>query len=120
MDGNRTWATDHFLPKFEGHRRGYMNAKKIMKDCLALGIPYCSFWALSDDNITNRTKDEVNYLFDLLTSGVLDIAKDAHKDDIKLVFIGDRTLLPEECQKNMKEAEEMTQNNTQMTAILAI
>lgn len=120
MDGNRTWAREHFLPQFEGHRRWYNNAKQIMKDCLSLGIPYCSFWALSDDNIAQRSQEEVTYLFDLLTKWVLDIAKDAHKDQIRLICIGNRSLLPKKCQENILKAEEMTKNNQKMTAILAI
>ncbi len=66
MDGNRTWAKSRFLPAFEGHRRGYANFKNIIESCIKRDIPYISFWALSDDNIRERSEEEVNYLFDLL------------------------------------------------------
>ncbi len=120
MDGNRSWARDKWLPQFEWHRRWYANARKVMTLCREYGLEYCSFWALSDDNITQRSKEEVKYLFDLLTLGILDIAKDAHKQWIKIVCIWDRSLLTKKCQENMIKAEEMTAKNTLMTTIVAL
>lgn len=120
MDGNRTWAREHLLPQFEWHRRGYNNTKQIMRDCLSLQIPYCSFWALSDDNITERLKEEVSYLFELLTIGILDMAEEANQDNVRIRVIWDRTLLPPKCQENILKAELLTKDNTRMTAILAI
>ena len=75
MDGNRTWARNNFLPSFEGHRRGYENFKKIIQSCLDRSISYISFWALSDDNIRERSPDEVKYLFDLLSEGMKEMQK---------------------------------------------
>jgi undecaprenyl diphosphate synthase len=120
MDGNRTWAKERWFPAFEWHRRGYENAKKIIRETKNLGIPFASFWALSDDNIKKRSPEEIEYLFRLLEKWILDIAKDADKDNIRIVCIGDRMLLPETCRNNMKKAEKMTENNTAMTAIIAI
>ena len=79
-----------------------------------------SLWALSDDNIRTRSEEEVKYLFHLLEKGILDIAKDANTENIRIVCIGDRELLPKKCIKNMMQAEQMTQNNSAMTAIIAI
>lgn len=120
MDGNRTWSKERWLPTFEWHRRGYENAKKIIRETKKLGIPFASFWALSDDNIKKRSPEEVGYLFRLLEKWILDIAKDADKDNIRIVCIGNRMLLPETCRNNMEKAEKMTENNTAMTAIIAI
>ena len=84
------------------------------------GIPFASFWALSDDNIKKRDPKEVSFLFDLLSRGILDLAKEADAHNIRIVCIGERTLLPEKCIKNILKAETLTQNNTAMTAIIAI
>ncbi len=120
MDGNRTWAKTHNLPSLEWHRKGYETAKKIIIATKHMSIPYASFWALSDDNIKKRSPEEVDYLFSLLTRWILDIAKAATKENIRIICIGDRSLLPDRCVKNMKKAELMTENNSAMTAIIAI
>jgi undecaprenyl diphosphate synthase len=83
-------------------------------------IPFVSLWALSDDNIRNRSSEEVAYLFGLLEKGILDIAKEAKKDGNKVTVIGDRSLLPDTCQRNILKAEEMTKDETGTTAIIAI
>jgi undecaprenyl diphosphate synthase len=120
MDGNRTWAKNKNLLTLEGHRRGYENAKKMIRLVKERGIPYASFWALSDDNIKKRDTKELQYLFELLATGIVDLAQDAAKNNIRIVCIGDRSLLPEKCVKNMKKAEKLTENNTAMTAIIAL
>jgi undecaprenyl diphosphate synthase len=120
MDGNRTWAKEHSLPVFEGHRQGYENAIKILNYTKARNIPFVTLWALSDDNIKKRDARELEYLFELLSRGILHLAKESNKNNIRLLCIGDRTLLPEKCRKNIKKAEELTQNNTSMTAIIAV
>ncbi len=120
MDGNRTWAKEQWLPSLEWHRQGYLNAKNIIREVKQLGIPFASFWALSDDNIKKRSPEEVEYLFRLLETWILDLAKDANKNNIRIVCIGDRELLPEKCRKNIEKAEKITKNNNEMTAIIAI
>jgi undecaprenyl diphosphate synthase len=62
----------------------------------------------------------VGYLFRLLERGILDLAKDAMKENIRIICIGNRSLLPDSCVKNMEKAESMTAENTTMTAIIAI
>jgi undecaprenyl diphosphate synthase len=120
MDGNRTWAAEKGLPSLEGHRQGYENAKSIIKETKNLGIPYASFWALSDDNIRKRAPEEVGYLFQLLERWILDLAQEAHTQNIRIMCVGDRTLLPEKCVKNIRKAEKITEKNTEMTVIIAV
>lgn len=79
-----------------------------------------SFWALSDDNIHERSQEEVSYLFDLLERGIQDIMRQSDAKNIRMYFVGDRRLLPLGCQEAMTLAEEKTQNNTGMRLIFAI
>lgn len=120
MDGNRTWAKERWLPTFEWHRRGYENAKKIIRLASKRWIPFISLWALSDDNIHNRSTEEVTYLFDLLGRWMLDIAKEAKADGNKVVVVWNRSLLPEKCQKSIHKAEKLTENETGTTVIIAL
>ncbi len=84
------------------------------------GIPYVSIWALSDDNIMNRSKEEVKYLFELLTKGMLDIAKEAKEEGNKIVVVGDRNLIPKKCLESIEYAETYTKDGTWITTIVAI
>jgi undecaprenyl diphosphate synthase len=120
MDGNRTWAKERMLPSFEWHRRWYENTKKIIRLVKKRGIPYVSIWALSDDNIMNRSKEEVKYLFELLTKGMLDIAKEAKEEWNKIVVVWDRSLLPKKCLDSIEYAEKTTKDGTWITTIVAI
>ncbi len=120
LDGNRTWAKEHLLPSFEWHRRWYENTKKIIRLVKKKGIPYVSIWALSDDNIMNRSKEEVKYLFELLTKGMLDIAKEAKEEGNKIVVVGDRKLIPKKCLESIEYAETYTKDGTWITTIVAI
>jgi undecaprenyl diphosphate synthase len=120
MDGNRTWAKTRFLPTFEGHRRGYENMRDMILAAKKRSLPYVSFWALSDDNIKKRSQEEVAYLFDLLEKEVPNLLKDATKESLRIVIIGNRDLLPETCQKALQEVEEKTASYTGMTVIIAI
>ena len=64
-DGNRRWAKKRGLPSFVGHKKGAETLEKIIYEVISLNIPYFSFWGSSLDNITKRSKSEVNYLFNI-------------------------------------------------------
>ena len=120
MDGNRSWAKERFLPAFEWHRRGYENVKKILRLVKKRKIPFVSIWALSDDNIVNRSEEEVQYLFDLLTKGMRDIAVEAKEEGNRIIVVGDRTLLPKKCLESIEYAEEYTKDGKDITTLVAI
>lgn len=120
MDGNRTWAKNKNLPQMEWHKRGYDNIEKILNLCLAKNLEFASFWALSDDNIRERSDFEVKYLFDLLVKGIKKLIIQANEKNIRLYFIGDRELIRKDCCKAIEQAEEDTKNNSGMSVIFAI
>ncbi len=120
MDGNRSWARHNHLPQLEWHRRGYDNIETIIDACLERNIRYVSFWALSDDNIRERSNIEVSYLFDLLTKGIEKLVRQSNVKNIRLYFVWDRKLLRSDCLNAIVIAEKSTEKNTLMTAIFAI
>ena len=120
MDGNRTWARWRWLPQLEWHRRGYNNMEDIMDICLSKGIPYVSFWALSDDNIAKRSEEEVKYLFDLLAQWIPRMIKKSNKKNVRLFFVGNQNLLREDCAWLIQKATKDTEKNTWMKVIVAI
>jgi undecaprenyl diphosphate synthase len=60
----------------------------------------------------NRSKEEVKYLFELLTKGMLDIAKEAKEEGNRIVVVGDRSLIPKKCLESIEYAETHTKDGT--------
>jgi undecaprenyl diphosphate synthase len=108
MDGNRSWARANHLPQLLGHKRGYENARDIIELCRTRGIEQVSIWALSDDNIRERSPEEVTYLFDLLTRAIDELLIDAGDNNVKIAIIGNRSLLRANCLSAVERAEAET------------
>lgn len=120
-DGNRRWARERGLPVFEGHRiSAEKTLPKLIKKSQEVGIKYFTFWALSRENLKNRTKEEVDALINLMRNFLKTKTKDLHEKNIKIKIIGNLSKLPEDIQKNIKKAEELTKNNSGLIVIFAI
>ncbi|MDO8490066.1 MAG: polyprenyl diphosphate synthase [bacterium] len=111
MDGNRRWAKKRGLPTLMGHSKGYDNLKTIADACFDRGIPIATFFAFSTEN-WNRSKKEVAYLLKLLGGGLTTEVTRLHDRGIQLKFIGDVDGFPADIAKRMKDAMELTKNNT--------
>jgi len=123
-DGNRRWARKRGLPPFFGHRQGAKTTEKILKAALDLKIPYFTFWGTSLDNITKRSPQEVNFLFDIFERWFKKLAKskDIHKNFVKINVFGRwNKLFPERVKKPIRQAIEKTKNyrNHQLTFLMA-
>lgn len=88
--------------------------------CLEKGVECASFWGLSDDNIRERSAIELKFLFDLFGKFFEKFLKKAQDNNIRLHFVGDRTLLRADCREIISEAEEITKNNSAMNVIFAL
>ena len=119
MDGNRRWATQHNLPKIMGHSEGAKTLKKVIEDVKKRGIPYFTAWALSTDNLKERSQEELKHLFSLFEK-LSDELSELNKENIRINTIGDLTKLPETTQKKLNEVKELTKSNTGLTVNLAI
>ena len=114
MDGNGRWAENKGLPRSEGHRAGVEVVKRIIRASMEHTIPVISLWAFGRDNWA-RPQSEVDYLMQLLSSA-LEMELDAlHKNEVRLLFTGDRTELSDALQQAIGSAERYTQHNTRLT-----
>lgn len=120
-DGNRRWARSKGLPTFEGHRTA---AEKILPELIEkaskLNIPFFTFWALSTENLKDRSKKEVENLLNLMRFFLKRRLNEFIKKDIKLDIIGNISELPEDLQRDIEQAVKKTKNNKKITFILAI
>jgi undecaprenyl diphosphate synthase len=119
MDGNNRWAKSRGLPAKSGHRFGAEAAREIVNSCLCREIKYLTLFAFSSENWL-RPRREVQGLMALfLTVLKRKEISQLHKRNVRLQFIGNRSSFSQKLQKNMREVEELTRNNTGMTVIVA-
>ena len=123
-DGNRRWAKKRGLPSFMGHKKGAQTLEKIINEVISLNIPYFSFWGSSLDNITKRSKGEVNHLFNIFEEYFNKIADEEkiHKNKVRIEIIGKwKEYFPQSTINAMQKAIDNTQeyNNQVITFLMA-
>lgn len=121
MDGNRRWAVKRGLNKMLGHRQGGLALKNIIST-LADEFPevkVASFFGFSTEN-WNRSKQEVDYLFDLAYELVESNQNSMLKKNIKFVSMGDVSKFPDKLKNILVETMKDTENNTGLVVNLAL
>jgi undecaprenyl diphosphate synthase len=119
MDGNGRWAKRRGLPRVAGHREGVKPVRDVVEACAQLGVKYLTLFAFSTEN-WRRPKEEIDTLMKLLIKTLRSETEKLHKNDIKLMAIGDIDSLPKEVRQELKEAMEKTKNNKRMVLNLAL
>ncbi|MBI3251659.1 MAG: di-trans,poly-cis-decaprenylcistransferase [Candidatus Andersenbacteria bacterium] len=114
-DGNRRWAKREGLSALEGHRQGMDRGRELLHRAIDLGIPYASFWGMSIDNFTKRSKIEVAGLvtiFQKLFEDFLD-DEDLVKKEVRVRVLGRwAEKFPASAANVIKELEEKTKHHT--------
>ena len=110
MDGNGRWATERGLKRSEGHKVGGKTLEKLALYAKQLGIKVLSVYAFSTDNF-KRSKEEVDFLMNLLIYYFNEKLDKVCKDGIKIVFSGRREPLSKEVLSAMDKIVEETKNN---------
>lgn len=118
MDGNGRWAKKRALPRKFGHREGAQTFRTITRHAKKLGVKYITFYAFSTEN-WKRPKDEVDSIMNLFEK-YLDEVRDFIEENIRICFIGDRTMLRPELQKKMSDVERDSRYFDSMTLLIAI
>ena len=119
MDGNGRWAKSRFMPRTYGHKVGVETIRKVVKECSRLGVKYLTLYAFSTEN-WKRPKDEVSALMGLLVKYLRNELEELHKNNVKILTIGDISKLPEACIEELALAKEKTKDNTGLVMSLAL
>ncbi|MFA5116141.1 MAG: polyprenyl diphosphate synthase, partial [Candidatus Omnitrophota bacterium] len=114
MDGNGRWAQERHLPRALGHREGVKRVREITTVCSELGVEAVTYFAFSTEN-WNRPKAEVALLMRYFDHFLKVEIRSLNKKNIRLLFIGRGSPLPEYLQKRMRQAQQDTRNNTGIT-----
>lgn len=104
MDGNGRWAKKRGLPRKVGHKFGAQAFENTVRNCHKLGIKTVTVYAFSTEN-WSRPKDEIDAIIGLMEKYIEEAKK---YDDIKIVFLGDREVLPEELKNKIIDLENRT------------
>ena len=87
MDGNGRWGIKHKNSRNAGHKAGLNTVEKIIKETIKNKIKFLTLYAFSTEN-WKRPKKEINYLFSLLETFLINRIEELHKQNIKLKVIG--------------------------------
>ncbi|WP_253300040.1 polyprenyl diphosphate synthase [Wolbachia endosymbiont of Chironomus riparius] len=121
MDGNGRWAINKGKAKIDGYKKGGEVAYNIAKYCADLTIPYLTLYAFSIEN-WSRPEDEINDLLDLFYSFLVNENRIDFicNCNIKLNFIGNLNLLPNNILERIKKVEKITSNNSGLLLTIAV
>ena len=119
MDGNGRWAKARGLPRPLGHRAGMERLRGLIQLTSDLGIEALSLYAFSTEN-WKRPVEEVSALMKLFRQYLEEALRDFLNENIKVRFIGDTQVFPEELQKLIRETEEVSKNRTGMVLNIAM
>jgi undecaprenyl diphosphate synthase len=118
MDGNGRWAKKRGLPRSAGHAAGSKNFKDIARYCNKIGLEYLTVYAFSTEN-WKRPKDEVVAIMDILRDYLKD-SKNFKHENIKVKFIGNLSVLDDDIQQLIIEAEEGSAEATGLNLNIAL
>ncbi len=116
MDGNGRWAKKRGMPREYGHKQGAEVFRKIMRYCGDIGMDAATFYAFSTEN-WKRPKKEVDAIMKLLDIYLDDCKKEIEINNMRVVFLGDKSIFSEKLQNKMLYLEERSQKNTYIVNI---
>ena len=109
MDGNRRWAKEHGLPKYEGHLAGYNVLKDILIYTISRGVKYASVYVFSTEN-WKRSEEEVGKLMALFLKMLESDVSIFVEHSLKLRVIGSRDGISDAILRAIDNAEKVTAN----------
>lgn len=119
MDGNGRWAKQRGNIRLAGHKAGIGAVREAIRTASDLGVRYLTLYSFSTEN-WNRPKAEVVGLMELFAKTMLAEVNELHKEGVRVMTIGDGSMLPERTRNAFKKAWELTRDNTGMTLLVAV
>ena len=119
MDGNGRWAEARGLPRSRGHRKGAESVKTVVKAARELGVGYLTLYGFSSEN-WKRPIAEVQDLMGLLRIYLRSEVAELRKNDVRVLFIGDRAVLSPDIVDLIEDCEASTEENTSLVLTIAL
>jgi len=118
MDGNNRWAKKRFMPGVAGHKAGVDAVRAVVETSVEQGVEVLTLFAFSSEN-WRRPEKEVNALMQLFIIALEREVKKLHKNNIRLMVMGDKSAFQQKIQDLISQAEELTATNDRMTLVIA-
>jgi len=119
LDGNRRWAKKKHLPAAFGHRRGVENLRKLLPIFVANKISHLTTYALSTENLQERTTSELRNLFRLIEKFAVDDAVFL-ENKIRVNIFGELRNFPNSTKKALQNLVTKTQQHQKLIFNLAV
>lgn len=119
MDGNGRWAKKRGSIRLAGHKAGIGAVREAIRTASDIGVRYLTLYSFSTEN-WNRPKAEVVGLMELFAKTMLAEVDELHKEGVRVMTIGDDSMLPDRTREAFAKAWEKTRDNTGMTLMVAV
>lgn len=119
MDGNGRWAKKRGLPRTAGHKIGANTFRSIADYIDEIGIEYMTFYAFSTEN-WKRSQEEVGVIMNLFRDYLKEALDRLKETNMRMLFIGDRSVLDDDIRSLMEEIENDTKDNKGTIVNMAI
>ena len=119
MDGNGRWAKKRALNRLRGHKAGIEAVRETIRCASDVGVRYLTIYSFSTEN-WKRPQEEVVGLMDLFAKTMLAEVDGLDEENVRVMTIGDLSILPEETRRAFEKAWEQTKGNTGMTLAVAV
>ena len=119
MDGNGRWAKARGLPRTDGHARGEQVLVDVVKGAIEIGVKAVSAYAFSTEN-WSRSPDEVRYLMGFNRDVIKRRREELHELGVRVRWAGREPRLWKSVIKELRIAEELTQDNDVLTLTMCV
>ncbi len=119
MDGNGRWASKRSMSRLKGHEQGAKAVREAIKGCRELCIPFLTLFAFSSEN-WKRPDEEVNHLMGLFRYFIKRELNELKAAGVKINFIGNISMLPDDVQELIETARLQTEGNTDLVLTIAL
>ena len=119
MDGNGRWANLRGLPRTAGHEAGEAALLDVVAGALQIGVTHLSAYAFSTEN-WKRSPEEVRFLMGFSRSVLRRQRDTLNSWGVRIIWVGREQRLWGSVIAELREAEELTRNNTRMTLYMCV
>ncbi|TWP34036.1 isoprenyl transferase [Leekyejoonella antrihumi] len=119
MDGNGRWANKRGLPRTKGHEAGEAVLIDVIAGAIEAGVPNFSAYMFSTEN-WRRSPDEVRFLMGFNRDVIRRRVDLLHSWGVRCRWSGQRPKLWRSVLKELRRAEEITQDNSVMTLQMCV
>ena len=119
MDGHGRWARERGLPRIFGHRSGIESVREIVRTCGEIKIGVLTLYVFSVEN-WERPREEVRGLMGMLRELLRREVHELDKNNVRLMSIGRKELLPKILKEELERAIRALQKNSGLLLNLAL